>query len=550
MPRQPNPRTRQLGLLTACSALAAAALWASSCGPGPTQKVCVAGSTQACTGPGSCAGIQTCLADGTGYSNCLCGTGGGAGGGSTGGGAGGGSAGGGAGGGTGGGSAGGGAGGGSGGGAGGGAATCNASNCAGCCSGTACIQPTQTNVVNCGTGGQLCVTCSGNQRCISGICTTPGTGGGSGGGLGGGAGGGSGGGSAGGAGGGSGGGSAGGTGGGTAGGSGGGAAGGTGGGAAGGTGGGAAGGTGGGAAGGTGGGAAGGTGGGAAGGAGGGSAGGAGGGGGTVFYDGGIGAPCTSAANCPNVPTVAGGGPTFCKTSSLVWTEQGGQGTGYTYPGGFCTRRCTSSTQCGSNARCMYYLGFLGEAENICMPTCASTGCRPGYICVDFGNTTVIDACIVASADGGIPPLWDAGRPANDNVMGGACTTDTACQPPLMGWCISPSGLLPDGGASPYVGGSCSGDCTMSTFDDFCGPTTGACLPAAYSTAQGPLVFWSCERYCDPAATSTGCRTQYQCEQVYTSDPNYGYCFPRCTNPNFGACPTGTTCQTSSGKCL
>jgi hypothetical protein len=37
------------------------------------KQVCVAGSSQACVGPGGCAGGQSCLADGTAYDRCDCG---------------------------------------------------------------------------------------------------------------------------------------------------------------------------------------------------------------------------------------------------------------------------------------------------------------------------------------------------------------------------------------------------------------------------------------------------------------------------------------------
>ena len=262
---------------------------------------------------------------------------------------------------------------------------------------------------------------------------------------------------------------------------------------------------------------------------------------------GGVGDGCNTASDCPNVPTVSGGGPTQCKKNALVLTTSG-YVNGYAYPGGFCTRKCTSSTQCGTDGRCMYFLGFMGEAENICVPKCASKACRQGYMCVNFGSTTSpFEGCIVAGADGGFMDEFDAGTPATDYVMGSACGSDGQCQPPASGECLTPNGLLPDGGVSPYQGGSCTADCTMSTFDEWCGADGGACVPSAFSSSQGPIVFWTCEAKCNPQATST-CRTGYVCDQVYTSLPDYGICIPNCNNAGFGACSSGT-CNATSGKC-
>jgi hypothetical protein len=38
----------------------------------PPARACVPGATQACVGAGACPGGQACLADGSGYSPCLC----------------------------------------------------------------------------------------------------------------------------------------------------------------------------------------------------------------------------------------------------------------------------------------------------------------------------------------------------------------------------------------------------------------------------------------------------------------------------------------------
>jgi hypothetical protein len=62
---------------------------AGSGGSGGTTRVCGKGDTRACVGPRGCSGGQECLADGSGFSACDCGTAGGSGGAGGGGGAGG-----------------------------------------------------------------------------------------------------------------------------------------------------------------------------------------------------------------------------------------------------------------------------------------------------------------------------------------------------------------------------------------------------------------------------------------------------------------------------
>jgi hypothetical protein len=260
---------------------------------------------------------------------------------------------------------------------------------------------------------------------------------------------------------------------------------------------------------------------------------------------GGVGDSCNQPSDCVNVPTGNSGGPTFCKKNAMVF-DGITLSTGYAYPGGYCTRRCTQDAQCGSGARCIYYLGLLGDLENICLAQCgpstAFPTCRPGYLCVSFG---VASLCVVAAPDGGIYE-WDAGRGANDNVMGMGCNNDATCQPPPSGACTPAT--YPDGGPTGYVGGSCSADCSMAVSDEWCGRDAGTCVPAAYSTSQGPLVLWSCERICNPLQGNTGCRSSYVCEQQYAQYPDYGVCTPSCTNAGY-VCPNGTSCTVGSGLC-
>lgn len=235
----------------------------------------------------------------------------------------------------------------------------------------------------------------------------------------------------------------------------------------------------------------------------------------------------------------------MCKTHTLIVTR-GGLDAGMPYPGNFCTRRCTNDGHCGTLARCVFYLGYYGEADSICLPKCGSIGrqCRAGYNCADLGAGR--DACVIAAPDGGYYPLYDAGMMAADNVMGGTCSDDSQCIPPDLGFCIQAT--LPDGGPSGYPGGACTADCSHSYEADFCG-NTGYCTNAVYSTPEGPLVLWSCERFCDPSLVDPGCRPEYYCVQTVGGLFPEGYCAPRCTNPGVTCPPSAPTCNTSTGAC-
>ncbi len=53
---------------------AEAALAVPAAAPATASSACTKGSTQACVGPGACQGGQVCLADGSGYGPCDCGS--------------------------------------------------------------------------------------------------------------------------------------------------------------------------------------------------------------------------------------------------------------------------------------------------------------------------------------------------------------------------------------------------------------------------------------------------------------------------------------------
>lgn len=170
-----------------------------------------------------------------------------------------------------------------------------------------------------------------------------------------------------------------------------------------------------------------------------------------------LGAACVQDCDCFAVD----GNPPRCKRT----TSQGN----LTYTGGYCTRRCYEDSQCGANGMCVYALGPMGEAENICVLKCdAQTPCprSDGYVCLNFGTESDPRSdCFIDDSESANPyaPV-DAGAPAGPGVTGSSCTDNAQCQPPSSGSCITET--------QGHPGGSCTSDCSLSLDDDFCG--TGA----------------------------------------------------------------------------
>jgi hypothetical protein len=258
----------------------------------------------------------------------------------------------------------------------------------------------------------------------------------------------------------------------------------------------------------------------------------------------GVGSACNADADCAQLPVSDAektvGIVPFCKRTSLDLTHTAG----FTYPGGYCTKRCMLlAGACGESATCELGAGLLGEYDNLCLAACTSDTqgeCRSGYTCVFLGSA--VGACLPQLADGGIPELVDAG-PGRVGAAGEACTADDACRPPSGGFCRQP--VTADGGPSGYVGGECSAECgaQASRFSDgsWCGDA-GACggFFRASTDGRGPTIRWECARGCT-VGSDAGCRDGYVCDVP-------GVCVPHCGNAGV-ACPTGSTCDVS-GRCL
>ncbi len=251
-----------------------------------------------------------------------------------------------------------------------------------------------------------------------------------------------------------------------------------------------------------------------------------------------IGDSCVSDLDCNKVT----GGKAYCKKKQI--------GGDVTYQGGYCTKYCTKQTDCGTGAHCSYWLGMTGEIEPLCYKDCTSTACRTGYTCADIGFTSSpYNSCLPVQADGGLGE-YDAG-PGNPGAAGAPCTTDGQCGPAGAFMCVQETQA--DGGTTPYPGGMCTGDCTMTVSDDWCGDG-GICLPYLSSqlvTKYGSIVLWQCLAGCDPTVATNNCRSGYICDPLDPTDPTYKYgtCTPDCrTTPKIcgGNAPT---CDATNGRC-
>jgi hypothetical protein len=264
-----------------------------------------------------------------------------------------------------------------------------------------------------------------------------------------------------------------------------------------------------------------------------------------------IGSPCNTDQECSAITLT----PTdrqlsivpFCKKTALDVTTADGVGVAYT--GGYCSKRCgLEQNSCGTtaSARCVFFLGDLGEADNICYKSCnADSDCRSNYFCAPFSAT--FKACLPATflaslPDGGFTyKNVDAG-PGRVGEAGSACANDATCQPPAQGTCLTET--LPDAGMSGFVGGECTAECTASLDDNWCG-TGGSCTPLVPGLDdRGPFVRWLCQRGCegvDGGSDPSLCRNGYVC-----GNPPNPTCQPKCET---SGCGTGGTCNTTTHLC-
>jgi hypothetical protein len=258
------------------------------------------------------------------------------------------------------------------------------------------------------------------------------------------------------------------------------------------------------------------------------------------------------------------GGPAICqKVEVQILPGATTASPGAPYVGGYCTRQCYASDQCGTGNRCGFYGGFWGEALNLCYKGCdVDTDCRAGYVCLPVASSSPSGLCVPSNLPDGGLTVFDAGTPPAHGTVGKDCATDSECQTEtLYGSCLK--GTLPDGGMSGFGTGECVVDCTMTVDDAWCNGQAefdavdgGArCDAIAVNDQSGaPLVIWECKKGC---TTNTDCKAGYHCTADGFGD---NVCEPNCDNAGAAAsCGTGgcltswgcftATCNTTTHDC-
>ncbi len=195
-----------------------------------------------------------------------------------------------------------------------------------------------------------------------------------------------------------------------------------------------------------------------------------------------IGEPCTQSAQCAS---------NLCRIVN--------------FPGGYCTRACSSDGECGAGATCG--IDPHNAPARICLKTCAQagtpSGCRPDYVCEKRAHPAGTPACV----------------PGCTSVVN--CGGASACD--ARGFCCGNEGFACCGGST------CNGPGTGCGTEGYCQPMAGGV--GAACTGDG-----DCQ--------SNDCITQ-QANGSWSG----GYCTLQCGGQS---CPSGAVCSTgfSTAICL
>jgi hypothetical protein len=197
-----------------------------------------------------------------------------------------------------------------------------------------------------------------------------------------------------------------------------------------------------------------------------------------------VGAACSMDSDC-------GGGT--CATSMGMGAS--------TYPDGYCSGRCLSDKNCGAGGVCLP--PATGTGAGTCYASCSSDAecTREGYRCRGLGNN--VRGC------------GPAAKPLPDNVVGQACSSDTACGG-NMGSCVTSLPAAGGGGGAAFGGGGATSDpapggyCSNQCAEDADCGAGGVCVGASMGGFGGTQV-GTCFKRC---TTSDNCRGAdgYGCE--------------------------------------
>jgi hypothetical protein len=251
--------------------------------------------------------------------------------------------------------------------------------------------------------------------------------------------------------------------------------------------------------------------------------------------------------------------PMFSPCTSRLRCEGGAQslciGTGEGYPGGLCTRSCSSDAQCGDLGVCIPF----GTGMR-CFPRCDNASdCRAGYNCFALGGTRPPEdrvcfpfcdndaqcmpaACNTWSRFCGTVNLMSAdnGEPCeqNSNCRSGRCTEE----------------LNADGAPTGNLGGICTSRCNVASDAEYLGrtipqsdcPMGSVCPRDTGAMARSPA---TCRKEC---RVNEDCRPGFICSRPRRpgSDTTYdnGYCVAMNCRFMTQMCPPFASCRTTASN--
>ncbi len=247
-----------------------------------------------------------------------------------------------------------------------------------------------------------------------------------------------------------------------------------------------------------------------------------------------VGNQCATTAECINPPE--NGGVCLARESNYDWSALGG----------YCSKsNCLSNSECSADGGALC-IGLNADDPNICVQKCADSSdagqstCRNGFRCEQY-TTGLPDGGRQPSVDGFcVPPE----APITSSV-GSQCNVANDCKVPAgaIADCFPPA--LPDGGPSGFTGGYCTRfECNL---DSDCSTDGGS---ACFSIGG---MNTACFRNCPSSdGGQTTCRPGYVCEPFGLGDGGQsltGLCDRACNAVGSPACPTGRTCNATTGYC-
>lgn len=239
-----------------------------------------------------------------------------------------------------------------------------------------------------------------------------------------------------------------------------------------------------------------------------------------------VGNPCSVDEECQNPPASGG----ICLLSGL----------GEIWPQGYCSKlECVSNEECAADGGGVCFaFGEIHACTQRCVPLSDGglweANCRPSYQCYPTG----LD-------DGGVEGHCAPEPRPIFTTVGDPCMNNSACQAPYRATATCTSSTQADGGPTGWTDGYCTRLSCLTAYD--CSQDGGGeCLTTQAS-------FSSCFRTCtSPGTGQSTCRNGYVCEELPADDGgtlSHGFCDRACTAAGAPECPSGKTCEISTGYC-